>query len=168
MAEVLTEEWHFQHDAGRAFADTSAELIERFPEHRDLIAQWGPRFGETITDPVPGVPALVERLDAAGVPLFAITNFSAEFWQPFRAREAALFDRFGDIVVSGAERLIKPEPAIYELALRRFNLGQGEGLFVDDRQENVVAAERAGFVGHHFTSAERLGADLRARGLLPA
>ncbi len=168
MAEVLTDEWHFQHDAGRAFADTSAELIARFPEHRDLIAQWGPRFGESVREPVAGMIALVERLDAAGVPLFAITNFSAEFWAPFRTREAALFDRFRDIVVSGAEKLVKPDPAIYALALDRFGLAPGAGLFVDDRLENVEAAERAGLAGHHFTDADRLAADLAGHGLLPS
>ena len=168
MDEVLTEQWHAQHDAGRPFAETSAELSARFPEHRALIAQWGPRFGETITGAIDGMPALVERLDSAGVPLFAITNFSAEFWAPFRAREAALFDRFRDIVVSGTERLMKPDPAIYDLALKRFGLAVGEGLFVDDRQENIRSAERAGLVGHLFIDAADLERRLAALGLLGA
>src|SRR3546814_1315948 len=101
--------------AGRPFAETSAELIARFPEHESLIAAWGPRFGETIPGPVPGMPQLVADLDSAGVPLYAITNFSGEFWPPFRAREAHLFDRFRDVVVSGDEKLVKPDPAIYEI-----------------------------------------------------
>ena len=63
-----------------------------------------------------------QSLDAAGVPLYAITNFSGEFFPPFRAKHAALFDRFRDIVVSGDERLVKPDPAIYRLALARFGL----------------------------------------------
>ena len=122
LRDVVTTEWHFQHDAGRPFAETSAELIQRFPNHAELIAQWGPRFNETIPGPVADMPELVAELDAADVPLFAITNFSGEFWTPFRAREAALFDRFRDIVVSGDEKLIKPDPAIYRLALKRFGL----------------------------------------------
>src|ERR1700741_2326764 len=85
LANVLTREWHFQHDQGRRFADTSAELIARFPEHEALIAAWGPRFQETMGPPVSGMPELVADLDAAGVPLFAITNFSGEFWPEFRA-----------------------------------------------------------------------------------
>lgn len=162
----MTPDWHFQHDAGRPFAETSTELSARYPKHRDLIARWGPDFGATITGPVTGMIALVEALDAAGVPLFAITNFSAEFWPPFRAREAALFDRFRGIVVSGEERLVKPDPAIYALALDRFGLAPGEGLFVDDRDDNVAAAEAAGLFGHHFTDAARLRAHLESLGLL--
>lgn len=150
LRHVVTPEWHFQHDAGRAFADTSRELIAKFPTHRDLIALWGPRFDETITGPIPGMIELVEALDAAGVPLFAITNFSAEFWGPFRAKRRDVFDRFRDIIVSGEERLTKPDPAIYQLARARFGLGVGEALFIDDRVENVAAAEANGFIGHHF------------------
>jgi 2-haloacid dehalogenase len=165
LAEVVTPEWHFQHDAGRPFAETSAELIAEFPLHRDLILAWETRFPETITGPIPGVHALVEALDAAGVPLFGITNFSAEFWAPFRKAEAALFDRFADIVVSGEEKLAKPDAAIYRLALTRFGLTPGEGLFVDDRLENIEAARENGFAGHHFVDAPTLAAELQALGL---
>src|SRR3546814_3568331 len=74
LRDVVTHDWHFQHDAGRPFAETSAELIARFPEHESLIAAWGPRFGETIPGPVPGMPQLVADLDSAGVPLYALTD----------------------------------------------------------------------------------------------
>ncbi|MGL4541284.1 MAG: HAD-IA family hydrolase, partial [Polymorphobacter sp.] len=63
-------------------------------------------------------------------------------------------------------RLTKPDPAIYALALARFGLCAGEGLFVDDRIENVVAGEAAGFPGHHVTDASRLRAALLGLGLL--
>jgi 2-haloacid dehalogenase len=166
MGEVLTLEWHTQHDAGRDFADTSAELIALYPDEAENIRRWGAEFGETIGDLLPGMADLVADLDAAGVPLYAITNFSHEFWPPFRAREAALFDRFRDILVSGEVKLIKPDPAIYALALERFGLAAGEALFVDDRAENVEAGERAGLVGHLFRDAETLRAELEKHGLL--
>lgn len=166
LAEVVTKEWHFQHDAGRPFAETSAELAARYPEHGDLIALWGPRFSDTIGGTLPGMAEIVEALDARGVPLYAITNFSDEFWPAFRAGEAALFDRFRDIVVSGAERLVKPDAAIFDLAMRRFGLAPGEAIFIDDRIENVEAAERAGLLGHHFRDAATLRAELERSGLL--
>lgn len=166
MGEVLTLEWHTQHDAGRDFADTSAERIALYPDEAENIRRWGAEFDATIGDLLPGMADLVADLDAAGVPLYAITNFSHEFWPPFRAREAALFDRFRDIVVSGEVKLIKPDPAIYALALERFGLASGEALFVDDRQDNVEASERAGFVGHHFADATTLRAALEGFGLL--
>lgn len=165
LADVLTHDWHFQHDAGRDFADTSAELIARFPQHRELIGHWGPRFLDSIGDPMPGMHALVEELDARSVPLFAITNFSHEFWPPFRAREAAMFDRFRDVVVSGDEKLVKPDPAIYRLALDRFGLRPGEAVFIDDNAANIEAAAAMGIVALHFTDVGTLRPQLAARGL---
>lgn len=167
LAEVVTREWHFQHDQGRRFADTSAELIARFPEHESLIAAWGPRFDESMGPPVPGMPELVADLDAAGVPLYAITNFSAEFWPDFRARRGEVFDRFRDIVVSGDELLWKPNPAIYHLALDRFGLAPGEAVFVDDVPANAEAASAVGIRGIVFTGAEPLRRELEGLGLLP-
>jgi 2-haloacid dehalogenase len=166
LRDVVTPAWHFQHDAGRPFAETSAELIEEFPQHRALIEAWGPRFNESIPHLIPGMADLVADLAARNVPLFGLTNFSGEFWPPFASREVALFAPFRDILVSGDVKLMKPDAAIYRLALHRFGLPPGEGLFVDDRIENVEAAEANGFVGHHFIDAPTLRADLTARSLL--
>ncbi len=156
LTHVVTTDWHFQHDEGRNFAETSAELIAEFPEHKALIRLFAPRFDETISGPVPGMLELVRELNGAGVPLFAITNFSHEFFPPFRAKHAEIFDRFRDIVVSGDEKLVKPDPAIYELALARFGLAPGEGIFIDDRLENAEVASLNGFIGHHFLNATLL------------
>lgn len=165
LANVVTLEWHFQHDEGRACADTTAELIERFPAYRELIEAYDPRWLETIPGPVPGMIELVDELVANGVPLYAITNFSHEFWPRFRAT-APVFRYFRDIVVSGEERLVKPEQRIFELAMQRFGLAPGEALFVDDRADNVAASEAAGMVGHHFMSADGLRAHLVELGLI--
>jgi 2-haloacid dehalogenase len=166
LRDVVTEDWHFQHDAGRPFAETSAELIAEYPEHADLIARWGSHFGDSITGMIPGMGEVVADLDAAGVPLYAITNFSGEFWRPFRAREAAIFDRFRDIVVSGDEKLTKPDAAIYRLALERFGLVAGDAVFVDDRAENVAGAEAVGMTALLFTDANTLRRDLANLGVL--
>lgn len=158
--------WHETLDGGRPYDEAAAELTEKFPEYAHLIAAWSDRFGETISGPVPGVHEIVEALDATGVPLFAITNFSADFWAPFVAGERAFFGRFRDIVVSGEVKLLKPDPAIYFLALDRFRLRPDEALFVDDRAINVDGAEAVGMKGHLFTTAEGLQARLEAEGLL--
>lgn len=168
LTHVATLAWHFQHDAGRPVAETSAELIAAHPEHRELILAWEARWLEMLPHLIPGMAELVGELAAAGIPLYAITNFSDELWKPFVAREAELFAPFRGIVVSGTEKLIKPDPAIYRLARQRFGLAEGEGLFVDDRLENVIAGEAEGFAGHHFIDAPNLRADLVRRGLLSA
>ncbi len=165
LRDVVTHDWHFQHDAGRDFADTSAELIALHPQHADLIAAWGPRFLDSIPGPIAGMHALVQRLDEGGVPLFAITNFSHEFWPPFRAQESALFDRFRAIVVSGAEKLVKPDAAIYRLALDRFGLRPEQAVFIDDNAANIAGAEAIGMHAVLFTGVDDLIPRLTALGL---
>jgi HAD superfamily hydrolase (TIGR01509 family) len=159
--------WHDTLDAGRPFDEAAAELSGKFPAYAALISAWGNRFGETIGDPVPGVHAIVEELDARGVPLFAITNFSADFWPAFHEKERAFFSRFRDIVVSGEEKLLKPDPALYYRALHRFGLKPDEALFVDDRAINVEGARAVGMHAHLFVDADDLRARLEAESLLP-
>lgn len=167
VTTVVTPEWHFQHDAGRPLAEMLPELKVEFPQHEALIDAYATRFNETIPGAVPGSLELVERLDAAGVPLFAITNFGHEFWEGFRPTQP-VFDRFRDIVVSGTEKLMKPDPAIYALAIERFGIDPAGALFVDDVAANVAGAKSLGIGGHQFRDAAMLERELIARGYLAA
>ena len=165
VTNVVTPQWHFQHDAGRPLAEMLPELKARFPDHAPLIDVYATRFNETIPGPMPGSLELVERLDDADVPLFAITNFGHEFWEAFRPTQP-VFDRFRDIVVSGTEKLMKPDPAIYRLAIERFGIDPAGALFIDDVAKNIEGAESVGIAGHRFVDAATLEADLAARGYL--
>lgn len=165
VGTVVTEEWHFQHDTGRPLAEMVAERRAEFPEHAALIELYATRFNDSIPAPVPGSLELVEALHDAAVPLYAITNFGAEFWAGFRPT-APIFERFGDIVVSGEEKLVKPDPAIYALAARRFGHAPEAMLFIDDNAANIASAQACGWQVHHFIDAERLAEDLRERGLI--
>lgn len=164
VATIVTPEWHFQHDAGRPLAEMVDELTARFPEHATLIAQYVPRWLETIPGPVPGMIDLAERLALLGYPLFGITNFGVEFWDMFRPT-APIFDLFRDIVVSGAEKLVKPDPAIYHLAIARFGIDPARTLFIDDREDNVASAIACGLQGHVFRNIATLEAELATLGV---
>ena len=165
LGNVVTEQWHFQHDEGRPLAEMTDERCAEFPEYAELINAYTKRFLESIPAPVPGSLEIVRELSQGGVPLFAITNFGAEFWDMFRPTQP-IFDLFGDIIVSGVEKMVKPDPAIYALASRRFGLKPGEAIFIDDNLDNVVSARANGFVAHHFTDAETLRSELFNAGLL--
>ncbi|MCT2557449.1 HAD family phosphatase [Tsuneonella sp. YG55] len=165
LANVVTEAWHFQHDAGRPLGEMVPELQALHPDHAHLIEAYATRFLETIPGPVPGTSALVERLAARAVPLYAITNFGAEFWAQFRPTFAPL-DHMRAIVVSGEERIAKPDPAIFRLAADRFGHDPAKMLFIDDNAANVDAARSLGWQVHHFSDATALEADLARRGLV--
>ena len=165
MDTVIPIEWHAEHDAGRDAEEMIAERSADYPDHAHLIRAWLDCFNESVPGPVPGSVELVEALDGAGVPLYAITNFGADTWAGF-APTFPLFERFRDIVVSGVEKLAKPDPAIYALAEARFGLPPQAMLFIDDSLPNIESARACGWHGHHFVNADGLRAELQERGLL--
>jgi 2-haloacid dehalogenase len=166
LANVVTLPWHFRHDAGVPLADLMAEKIAEYPEHRALIEAYRMRWLETIPGPIPGTSALIEALAARGVPQYAITNFGADTWAMFHPTFPVL-RALRDIVVSGVERLAKPDPAIFDLAARRFGREPHRMLFIDDNAANVASAQALGWQVHHFTQgAAAVAAELQARGLL--
>ena len=166
LANVVTETWHFQHDEGRPLAEMIAERVEQFPAYRPHIEAYGQRWLETVPGPVPGTHELVAALSAAEVPQYCITNFGVDTFAMFRPTFPVL-DHFRDIVVSGAEKLAKPDPAIFALAERRFGHPAGAMLFIDDNAANIAAARECGWDVFHFQdNPAELAADLAARGLI--
>jgi len=165
LANVVTEEWHFQSDAGRPLAEMVPERIAAFPDHAHLIEAYPVRFNESIPGEMPGTHAIVRRLSEAGVPLYALTNFGAEFFAGFRPTEP-IFELFADIVVSGDERCAKPDARIYAIAEARFGLPPGRLFFTDDNPANIAAAAARGWQAHLFTDAAALERALVASGLL--
>lgn len=165
LSDVVTLEWHTEHDRGRPFAEGVRILSDRFPEYADLIQAFDERWNDTIGPVFAGTVDVLERLSEQGMPCYGLTNFSAEKW-PLFCREYAFTDLFGGVVVSGAEGLVKPDPRIYQLAIDRFGLEPEQTVYIDDRLDNVLAAEQIGMIGHHFTGADKLAADLCRRGFL--
>jgi len=165
LANVVTEEWHFEHDRGRSLADMVPERIALFPQYEAHIRAYATRFNETVPGPIDGSHALVERLAARGVPLFCLTNFGDEFWQAFRPAQL-IFDLFEDIVVSGVEKVAKPEARIYAIVEERSGRSGAELFFTDDNPANIAAAKARGWDAHLFTDARSLEAQLEAADLL--
>lgn len=164
-ANVVTEGWHFQHDAGRELAEMVAERKRDYPDSADLIDAYATRFLETIPGPVEGTAALVDRLAARDVPLYAITNFASPFWAEFLPT-LPVAAHFRDVVVSGDEKIAKPDARIFDLAAKRFGHAPEAMLFVDDNAANIAAARALGWQVHHFQDAVALERDLQARALI--
>lgn len=166
VSTVVTEAWHFRHDAGEPLDALVEARKAEFPEAADLIELYRSNWLDSVPGPILETHALVERLTARGVPQFSITNFGADTWAMFRPTFPIL-DHMGDVVVSGIEKLAKPGHEIFDLAARRFGFDPAAMLFIDDNALNVAAAEMLGWQVHHFLGdADVLEADLAARGLL--
>ncbi|WP_439548008.1 HAD family hydrolase [Falsiroseomonas sp.] len=164
LARICTMEWNLEQDRGRRWAAAVAERTSLFPDQAPLIAAYSDRWHEMVPGEVPGSVAILERLREAGVPLYAITNFSSEKFAEAQARFPFL-TRFIDVVVSAEEGLLKPDPAIYRRLLDRNGLAASDCLFIDDSEKNVIGARAVGMRAHHFRDAAGLAAALRAEGL---
>ncbi|HSF13495.1 MAG TPA: HAD-IA family hydrolase, partial [Erythrobacter sp.] len=100
-----------------------------------------------------------------GVPLFCLTNFGDEFWEVFRPTQP-IFDLFEDIIVSGKEKVAKPEPRIYEIVEARSGRSGDALFFTDDNPANIEAARARGWDAHLFADAVGLESALVRAGLL--
>ena len=141
-----------------------AELSARHPAQAHLIAAYRDRWPEMLGGPIAGTVAILEELAAAGTPLYALTNWSAETWP--HGRDASPFLRhFRGIMVSGEERLIKPDPAIFHRLAERFGLAFPDLVFIDDNMENAEAAAALGIRAIRYENPARLREELAALGL---
>jgi 2-haloacid dehalogenase len=165
LAEVCNGDWNIQQDAGRPFAEAIKEACGRWPAEEAMIRAFHERWDEMIAGAIDGTVTILEELAAAGVPLYALTNWSAETFPRARPR-FPFFDRFRAIVVSGELGVIKPDPPIFEHLLRLSGTTPAETVFIDDSAKNVAGAAALGFIALQFASPERLRGDLAALGLL--
>jgi 2-haloacid dehalogenase len=167
LLEIGFTDWNVELDRGRPFAVAVAELSRLFPHHADLIRAYHERWDETVAGPIPATVEIVAALKQAGVPLYGLSNWSAETFRRVRPRYTFL-DWFDVIVISGELGLVKPDPRIFTTLLARTGRAAGECLFVDDGEDNVVAARALGFDAIRFESPEQLRKELCARGVLKA
>ena len=166
LSEVCHAAWNREQDRGRSWDAAVAEAAARHPLLRAEIAAYRARWHEMVPGEIGGSVALLRALAARGVPVFAITNFAADTFAEITER-FDFFALFQGIVVSGTERLLKPEPDIYRLMARRYGLVLEHCLFVDDMPANVAGARAVGMHAHQFTSPAALRAELVGHGLLP-
>jgi|tagenome__1003787_1003787.scaffolds.fasta_scaffold20538532_2 2-haloacid dehalogenase len=165
LEEIGFQEWNRAQDAGRGWAEAVEQLAAQHPHRRELIAAYAHRYDEALAGELPGTVALLDELHERGTRLLALTNWSAETFP--RARERFPFlTRFEGIVVSGEERVAKPDAEVFRRLTERFAVDPREAAFVDDSPANVATARRLGFTGLVFTDADTLRADLARLGLV--
>lgn len=166
LAEVCTQGWNEKQDAGRSWEEAIAEATALHPQHTAMIKAyrecWEEMLGGALTDTV----ALLDELRGTGLRLLALTNWS-QYTFPYGLARYPFLQWFEDIVVSGREGVIKPDPAIFELLLSRSGQQAGRSVFIDDTLKNVEAARRLGFHAIHFRNAPQLRGDLASLGVMP-
>ena len=147
---ICTRDWNLEFDAGVTYAEGVARLVTRFPRYWREIQAYDLRWKETVGAFIDGTIDIHDELIAAEVPTFAITNFSTEKWMSCLG-EWPFLEKFDGVVVSGLERLVKPDPRLYRLFCDRYSLAPSECVFIDDSEPNVVSARKFGMQAIHFT-----------------
>jgi len=149
LREVCPPGWNLEQDRGRPWEDGIAEAIRRHPGFSEQIQAFRLRWQETLGGAISDNVRCLERLRANGVPTYAITNFAADTF--IEAQGLFPFLKgFDGMIVSGREKLLKPDPAIYRLLLDRYNLKAGDCVFIDDSAHNIEAAAALGFATIHY------------------
>ena len=164
LTEVCTPAWNERQDAGRSWEEAIAEVMASHPEHAPMIRAYREQWEEMLGGPLTDTVAVLEELRRAGTPLYALTNWS-QYTFPYALERYPFLQWFADIVVSGRERVIKPDPAIFHVLLSRSGLQAARTVFVDDSLKNIEAAARLGFRTVHFCNAAQLRRELLGLGL---
>lgn len=144
LSNVCTGEWNAEHDRGRTFDEGVRLLEERFPQYSEAIRLYRDGWESMLNGEFPGTVALLMKLKKLGYGIYGLTNWSAETFPIARSKYPVLH-RFDGIVVSGQEKLIKPDPKIFGILLERYGLNAGECIFIDDSPANIETAARLGF-----------------------
>ncbi len=165
LSKIGFVEWNSQQDRGRPFAEAVAELSAKFPDHADLIRAYDERWEESLGGVIQPTVDILLLLKQAGYPLYALSNWSEEKYRLVRERYAFL-DCFKEIVISGAVKMAKPDPRIFEVLLEKIGHPARECLLIDDSAENIRVARGLDFATIRFESPEQLRVELNRMGLL--
>jgi 2-haloacid dehalogenase len=164
LTHVCSPDWNLKQDCGRPIAEAEAELIALHPDHADLIRAFYGQWPKTLRGILDDGVALLEQLHVAGVPLYGLTNWSAETYHHVDDKYDFL-KRFRHVVVSGRVGMVKPDPRIFAHLLEHVDQPAERCVFIDDNVHNADAANALGFHGIAHRNAAETAAMLRGLGV---
>ncbi len=164
LDETGIEAENEKFDAGKPFATGTAELAARFPHHREALLAFDSRWADCLDGAIAENVAVLAGLQKAGTTVHAITNFSAEKF-PVACRMFPFLMTFEETIVSGAVKLVKPDPAIYRMLIERRKIDPARAVFIDDSAANIATARSLGLNAIHFAGDADVRRSLQALGV---
>lgn len=165
LTEICPLEWNERQDAGRPLSVAISERVLEYPEWEHEIRAYYDRWIEMIGGEIPGTAEIVDELAASGIRLFALSNWSLETYPLIRG-DYPVLGHFERIMLSAEFGYAKPDPRLFQIALREVDLPIEKLLFVDDNIRNIRVARQIGLKSIHFTSSASLRTILFAAGLV--
>lgn len=158
---ICSWEWNENQDAGYLIQQATEERVALFPKHERLIRMYYERWKDMLGYEHTETVELLKQLKERGKhKLLGLTNWSHETF-PVALERFNFLSWFDGIVVSGVEKMKKPDARIYQLTLDRYDVTAENAVFIDDKQENVEAAKKVGIHGIHHTGAQQLKNELK-------
>lgn len=164
LTEVCSPAWNIEQDRGRTWEEAEAELIAIHPEKAGLIRAFRQNWHHMVGPAMEDTVSIMRRFIANGHDVTLLTNFASDTFRESLKRFAFLNEPRG-VTVSGDAGLIKPDPAIYQLHARTFELAPDKTLFIDDSLPNVLAAHSCGWHAVQYVGLEKLREDLKSLGI---
>ncbi|GJM30931.1 MAG: hydrolase [Cyclobacteriaceae bacterium] len=166
LDNVCTGEWNSKQDEGRTMAEATKSLVDRYPEYTMEITSYYQRWTEMLNGQIEGTVRILETLRSnSDHRLLALTNWSGESF-PTALKMFDFLNWFEGIVVSGDEKLIKPDHRIYQVLFERYRINPENSVFIDDSEKNVEASRELGMTGIHFVNPESLKLQLTEVGVI--
>ena len=163
--KVCPSKWNISLDAGYSFAQGIQDRIVLYPDFEPYIKAYWSRWPETITGEIKGTVEIMKIIKESDFSLFALSNWSAETY-PIVFKRFEFLSWFEDVILSGEEKLVKPDPELFHRLTDRTKIPPENSLFIDDSLKNVVAAQELGFKAIHFQSPPQLQQELKQLGIL--
>ena len=165
IKNICNTEWNSQMDAGKPFAVAVAERSAEYPEWAPEIEYYWTHWRQMLDAAIPGMYELVKELKDKGYRIYGLTNWSSETFYTI-CDDFPVFSLLDGKVVSGDEKVIKPDPKIFNILLERFSLCPKDCIFIDDNMTNVNAAKALGIGGVQFESESQLRSYFESEGIL--
>lgn len=165
LKNIATDEWNAEQDRGRTLAEGTEIQVAKHPEWEKEIRAYYDNWTTMLKSDIPHNVEVLRKLEHSKYDLFGLTNWSAETF-PYALENYDFFKIFeGKIVVSGTEKLIKPDPAIWEVLLERYQIKAEESVFIDDNAKNIEVAKSLGFICIHIKEDTDLEKEMRDLGI---
>ena len=155
LSNVCNDEWNIQQDAGRSILDAEDEIISKFPTYKNQIKMYYANHRKMIRGTFQDSIETLNMLTYKNYPCYVLSNWSAETFQGMSI-DYPFLKNFDGMIISGEEKLVKPDPKIYKLAINRFNLDPSNCVFIDDKIENINAAKIIGFDSIHLKEPTKI------------
>ena len=160
LQNIATSEWNAQMDRGCTFDECTQELAAKYPEFADACLKYKSGWYSMLNGEIPCGMQILDAVKKSGrYVIYGLTNWSAETF-PYAFEHFKFLQEFEGIVVSGEEKMTKPEKGIFLTLFERYHLNPEECLYMDDNIHNIETAKSRGMHAYLFTGTPECQAQI--------